>query len=134
MLIPRYEMSPHNEYFAPNSERLFPIDFKNEDVPNAITCMRKSNNFMQSNCSSLFLKFSSINSINLPVVAIWRMRPSKRPFLLGRKGASGSWAEPYFACHLRCKWGFGYPPGILYRVLPAKKKKTGYLAVSCIVI
>jgi hypothetical protein len=77
-------MNPHNEYFAPNSETLFPIDFKNEDVPNAITCMRKSNNFMQSNCSSPFLKFSSINSINFPVAAIWCVRHSKRPFLLGR--------------------------------------------------
>ena len=123
MLIPRYEMNPHNEYFAPNSERLFPRDFKNEDVPNAITCMRKSNNFMQSNCSSPLLKFSSINSINPPVVAIWRMRQSKRPFLHGRKGASGSWAEPYFACHLHCKWGFAYPPGILYRVFTGKKEE-----------
>jgi hypothetical protein len=78
-------MNPHNEYFAPSSETLFPKDFKNEDIPNAITCMRKSNNFMQSNWSSPFLKFSSINSINFPVAAIWRVRQSKRPFLLGRK-------------------------------------------------
>ena len=39
------------------------------------------------------------------------------------KGASGSWAEPYFACHLRCKWGFAYPPGILYRVFTGKRKE-----------
>jgi hypothetical protein len=32
---------------------------------------------------------------------------------LKKKGASGSWAEPYFACPtLRCG-GFTYPPGIL---------------------
>lgn len=85
MLIPRYEMNPHNESFAPKSETLFPKDFKSEDIPNAITCMRKSNNFMESNCSSSFLKFGSINSINFPVAAIWNVRPSKRPFLLGRK-------------------------------------------------
>jgi hypothetical protein len=53
-------------------------------------------------------------------------------FFLEDKGASGSWAEPYFACHLRCKWDFAYPPGILYRVFTGKKKNTGYLAVSCI--
>jgi hypothetical protein len=116
-------MNPHNEYFAPNSETLFPRDFKNEDISNAITCIRKSNNFMQSNCSSPFLKFSSNNSINFPVAAIWSVRQTKRPFLLGRKGASGSWAEPYFACHLRCKWGFAYPPGILYRVFTGKKEE-----------
>jgi hypothetical protein len=39
------------------------------------------------------------------------------------EGASGSWAEPYFACHLRCKWGFAYPPGILYRVFTGKKEE-----------
>ena len=123
MLITRYEMNPHNEYFAPNSETLFPRDFKNEDISNAITCMRKSNNFMQSNCSSPFLKFSSINSINFPVAAIWSVRQSKRPFLLGRKGASGSWAEPYFACPTLSLRGFAYPPGILYRVFTGKKEE-----------
>ncbi|MBB6128619.1 hypothetical protein [Mucilaginibacter lappiensis] len=116
-------MNPHNEYSAPNSETLFPRDFKNEDISNAITCMRKSNNFMQSNCSSPFLKFSSINSINFPVAAIWSVRQSKRPFLLGRKGASGSWAEPYFACPTLSLRGFAYPPGILYRVFTGKKEE-----------
>jgi hypothetical protein len=29
-----------------------------------------------------------------------------------RKGAGGSWAEPYFACHLRRKWGFAYPVAV----------------------
>jgi hypothetical protein len=43
------------------------------------------------------------------------------------KGASGSWAEPYFACHLRCKWGFAYPPGILYRVFTGKKEENRIL-------
>ncbi|UOE49165.1 hypothetical protein MTO98_32745 [Mucilaginibacter sp. SMC90] len=65
----------------------------------------------------------TINPGNFSIAAIWNARPSKRPFLLGRKGASGSWAEPYFACHLRCKWGFAYPPGILYRVFTGKKEE-----------
>jgi hypothetical protein len=67
------------------------------------------------------------NPGNFPVAAIWKVRPAKCPFLLGRKGASGSWAEPYIACHLRCKWGFAYPPGILYRVFTGKRKENRIL-------
>ena len=107
----------------PYSKTLFPGDFKKEDAPNAITYMCKSNNFMQSNCSDPFLKCSTTNPGNFPIATIWSARPSKRPFLRGRKGASGSWAEPYFACHLQRKWGFAYPPGILYRVFTGKKEE-----------
>jgi hypothetical protein len=31
----------------------------------------------------------------------------------GSGGASGSWAEPYFACRMRCKRGFEYTQSIL---------------------
>jgi hypothetical protein len=82
---------------------------------------------MQSNYSGPFLKCSTTNPGNFPTVAIYVVQSSKRPFLLGRKGASGSWAEPYFACHLRCKWGFKYPPGILYRVFTGKKEENRIL-------
>jgi hypothetical protein len=78
---------------------------------------------MQSNYSGPFLKCYTTNPCNSLISGICGVRPSKRPFLLGRKGASGSWAEPYFACHLRCKWGFKYPPGILYRVFTGKKEE-----------
>jgi len=57
------------------------------------------------------------------IAAILPMRPSKRPFLLGRKGASGSWAEPYFACPTLLLRGFAYPPGILYRIFTGKKEE-----------
>ena len=39
------------------------------------------------------------------------------------KGASGSWAEPYFACPTLRYGGFAYPPGILYRVFTGKRKE-----------
>jgi len=107
----------------PYSKTLFPEDFKKEDTPNAITYMCKSNNFMQSNCSNPFLKCSIPNPVNFPIATIWSVRPSKRPFLLGRKGASGSWAEPYFACPTLRYGGFAYPPGILYRVFTGKKEE-----------
>ena len=35
------------------------------------------------------------------------------PFFEEKKGASGSWAEPYFACPTLRYGGFTYPPGIL---------------------
>ena len=122
MLITRYKIKSYKEHFDPYSKTLFPGDFKKEDALNTIPYMCKSNNFMQSNCSDPFLKCSTTNPGNFPIATIWSVRPSKRPFLLGRKGASGSWAEPYFACHLRCKWGFAYPPGILYNVFTGKKE------------
>jgi len=51
------------------------------------------------------------------MIASNKFRDVKSPFLHGRKGASGSWAEPCFACPaLRCG-GFAYPPGILEAVL-----------------
>jgi hypothetical protein len=41
------------------------------------------------------------------------MQSSKKGPTIVWFGASGSWAEPYFACPaLRCG-GFAYPPGIL---------------------
>jgi len=40
-----------------------------------------------------------------------------------KKGASGSWAEPYFACPTLSLRGFAYPPGILYRVFTGKKEE-----------
>jgi len=112
----------------PYSKTLFPGDFKKEDAPNAITYMCKSNNFMQSNCSDPFLKCSTTNPGNFPIATIWSVRPSKRPFLLGRKGASGSWAEPYFACPTLSLRGFAYPPGILYRVFTGKKEENRILS------
>ena len=42
-------------------------------------------------------------------------------------GASGSWAEPYFACPTLRYWGFAYPPGILYRVFTGKKEENRIL-------
>jgi hypothetical protein len=81
--------------------------------------MKSYNEHSGPYCKTLSPKnFNTVNTI-----FYWNVQPSKRPFLLGRKGASGSWAEPYFACHLRCKWGFAYPPGILYRVFTGKKEE-----------
>ena len=82
---------------------------------------------MESNFFNPLTMNKATNSGNFLVAAILSMRPLKRPFLLRRKGASGSWAEPYFACHLRCKWGFAYPPGILYRVFTGKKEENRIL-------
>jgi hypothetical protein len=121
-------MKSYNEHFDPYSKTLFPEDFKKEDTPNAITNMCKTNNFMQSNCSDPFLKCSTPNPVNFPIATIWSVRPPKRPFLLGRKGASGSWAEPYFACPTLSLRGFAYPPGILYRVFTGKKEENRILS------
>jgi hypothetical protein len=123
MLITRYEMKSYNERFDSHNKTLFPGDFKKEDAPNTITSMYKSNNFMQSNCLDLFLKCSTTNPEKFPITTILGVRPSKRPFLLGRKGASGSWAEPYFACPTLSLRGFAYPPGILYRIFTGKKEE-----------
>jgi hypothetical protein len=44
-------------------------------------------------------------------------------FFRREKGASGSWAEPCFACPaLRCG-GFAYPPGILEAVFNSRIKE-----------
>jgi hypothetical protein len=49
-------------------------------------------------------------------------RPNDKSF-----GASGSWAEPCFACPaLRCG-GFAYPPGILVAVFRCRAKENGIL-------
>ncbi|HTK18518.1 MAG TPA: hypothetical protein VL442_03350 [Mucilaginibacter sp.] len=37
----------------------------------------------------------------------------KKSFFRREKGASGSWAEPCFACPTLLLRGFAYPPGIL---------------------
>jgi hypothetical protein len=78
---------------------------------------------MESNFFHPLTMNKATNSGNFLVAAILNMRPSKRPFLLGRKGASGSWAEPYFACPTLSLRGFAYPPGILYRVFTGKKEE-----------
>lgn len=39
------------------------------------------------------------------------------------KGASGSWAEPYFACPTLRYGGLAYPPGILDRLFTGKRKE-----------
>jgi hypothetical protein len=94
-----------------------------EDATNTITHMCKPNNLMQSDCSDLFLKCSTANPGNFSIATILGVRPLKRPFLPGRKGASGSWAEPYFACPTLSLRGFAYPPGILYRIFTGKKEE-----------
>jgi hypothetical protein len=128
MLIARYKMKSYNEDFNSYSKTLFPGDFKKEDAPNTITYRCKSNNFMQSNCSDPFLMSKATKPGSFSIEAIWPMWPSKRPFLLGRKGASGSWAEPYFACPTLSLRGFAYPPGILYRVFTGKKEENRILS------
>jgi hypothetical protein len=51
-----------------------------------------------------------------------------RPFLPGRKGASGSWAEPCFACPTLRYGGFEYPPGILVAVFSGELKENRILS------
>ena len=45
------------------------------------------------------------------------------PFFRREKGASGSWAEPYFACPTLRYGCFAYPPGILEAVFNARIKE-----------
>ena len=47
----------------------------------------------------------------------------KSPFFRREKGASGSWAEPCFACPTLRYGGFAYPPGILEAVFSGELKE-----------
>ena len=128
-------MKSYNEHSGLYCKTLSPKNFKKETPLMHLFYRCNPNNFMQSKYFDLFSIAKTANPGNFPVVAICNMRPSKCPFLLGRKEASGSWAEPYFACHLRCKWGFAYPPGILYRVFIGKKEENrilGSILYGCI--
>lgn len=66
---------------------------------------------------------------NLPVQQLSATAPSGAVFKNSTcpfgfaKGASGSWAEPYFACPTLRYGGFAYPPGILDRVFTGKRKE-----------
>ncbi|WP_121198359.1 hypothetical protein [Mucilaginibacter gracilis] len=64
--------------------------------------------------------FRSRSAVRVKKVLAWRKQLS---FSCKRKGASGSWAEPYFACFLRCKKGLAYPPGILKGVFAGERKE-----------
>jgi hypothetical protein len=125
-------MKSYNEHFDPYSKTLFPEDFKKEDTPNATTYMCKPNNFMQSNCSDPFLKCSTPNPVNFPIATIWSVRPSKRPFLLGRKEQAEVGQSPTLLAICAANGVLRILRGYFTAFLPAKKKKTGYLAVSCI--
>ena len=58
------------------------------------------------------------NSLPPGTLSLDTQRPNENSF-----GASGSWAEPCFACPtLRCG-GFAYPPGILEDVLTCEIKE-----------
>jgi len=49
----------------------------------------------------------------------------KCPFSFSEKGASGSWATPYFACPMLRNGGFENPPGVLVCFLGAVEGKYG---------
>jgi hypothetical protein len=57
-----------------------------------------------------------------------KFQDTKRPFFRRKKGASGSWAEPYFACPTLRYGGFAYPPGILVVVFSREIKEIRILS------
>ncbi|XHR94998.1 hypothetical protein ACFJIV_32985 [Mucilaginibacter sp. UC70_90] len=116
-------MNPHDERFGPKSEKLFPRDFKNEDIPNTITYMRKSNNFMKSNCSSPFLKFSSTNSINFSVVAIGACDSQNVLFFQEEKEQAEVGQSPTLLAICAANGVLRILRGYFAAFLPAKKRK-----------
>lgn len=67
------------------------------------------------------------NTLSPGTLSLDTLRPNENSF-----GASGSWAEPCFACPtLRCG-GFAYPPGILEDVLTCEIKEKRILgSIPC---